>query len=256
MSLSEWIATTSADFADQPILNWENVFPRSDLADMLQFVTSETWTGNACVDPGEIVGQWEHYAGQTWRDAALDPQCTDGTMRQTLRLADEKPEYYWDSEHKSDFSLVRLNGGPLYSDQGNHRTVAVKFLSDKFSQAGRCRRLAGVSITDYVADVSAFEAYVGLKKYADMGIRATVNREKLSEVHEPGRYVLTHRLRFHVGDSRFGGDGRTQWLSAPEFVRFARHVQGTEGIPTLADRWAHHWRIWVRRDGKSLIFEG
>lgn len=256
MSLSEWIVSTSADFADQPILNWKDVFPRLDPADMRLFVTSETWTGNTSVDPREIVGQWEHYAGQTWREAALDPQCTEGKMRQALRMADEKPEYYWNAEHKSDFLLVRLNGGRLYSDQGNHRTVAVKFLSEKLSQAGWYPRLVGVSVIDYVADMSAFNAYVALKKYADMELHVTVDREKLSEVREPGRYVLTHRLRFHVGDFRFSRDGRMQWLSAIEFVRFVRHIERTNGIPTRADRWAHHWRTWVRGDSRNLIFEG
>lgn len=255
-ALLEWISATPPTWANDEILNWEDLFKRQDGGDMLSFVIREVFESNASLDMRNVVGQRDHYAGQTWLEAVNNPQYKEGKMRDVFRKYQDNPDYYFNGEIQNGISVSSLNGGFWYSDNGgNHRTVLAKFACDSvFQRTGEYPMVVGVHKHHYFVDTEVFEYFVQMRQLEGVSIHVSVNSETRARQESAGLTVIDYNLKFHVGDYRFSKNGRAQWLDAAEFVRFAKYVLKTNASPSTTDKIKHHWReFWGDRD--SLIYQ-
>lgn len=255
ISLYDWATTQTHEWANNIIQHWNNVFDRRGNADIMQFVVREIFENNSNVDMRQVVGQWEHYAGQTWLDAVKAPQYKPTKMSTIFRLYEENQNYYFDGSVANGICLSSLNGGPWFSvSGGNHRTIVAKFASERqFQETGSFPLVAGVSKHHYFADVEAWGLFGRLVELVDQGIHISVHRKKASEGHVDGHQTIDYELNFHVSDYRFSERGRAEWLSAKDFCEYARYTLRANAVLTRLDWLVHFWRWW-RGDLDSLIY--
>ena len=255
--LIEYVTGNTPSWAQETIRNWEKVFTRHGEVDTMQFVIREVFEPMSQIDMREVVGQWDHYAGQTWLDAATDPQYKPSKMCDAFRKYDENPSYYFSGELENGICLSSLNGGPWFSDSGgNHRTIVAKFACERtFGETDIYPQISGVLKHHYVADLEALDLFTKLLPFRDQGIHATVERGQMKDSRTSGKHVIDYELAFFVWDSRFGDDARSQWLSPQQFRHFARHVLRRNGQLTRLDRLQHYWLQFGRNDSGSLIYK-
>lgn len=255
-ALLDWLSATPPAWANDQILNWEDLFNRRGEVDMLSFVTREVMESNASLDMRKVAGQWDHYAGQTWLDAVLDPQYKEGKMRDVFRKYQENPDYYFNGDVENGISVSSLNGGSWYSEGGgNHRTVLAKFACENiFQRTGEYPMVMGVYKHHYFVDMEAYELFVQMRQFADKNLHISVERETRERQDSAGQTVIKYNMKFHVGDYRFSRNGRAQWLDVAEFVRFAKHVLKTNATLSTSDKIKHHWREFCGDRG-SLIYQ-
>lgn len=156
-ALLDWLTATPPTWANEQILNWEDLYKRQGEVDMLSFVIREVFEGNASLDMRNVVGQRDHYAGQTWLDAVNNPQCKEGEMRGVFRKYQENPNYYFNGEVQNGISVSSLNGGSWYSDNsGNHRAVLAKFACENvFQRTSEYPMVIGVRKHHYFVHIEA-----------------------------------------------------------------------------------------------------
>lgn len=242
-SLLSW-ASTPPSWAHSTILDWKEAFPREDELDVMKFVTAQTFEESVAIDMRLVVGQWEHYAGQTWLDALCSPQWRPGKMQNAIELADRNPAYYFNGEVKGGIHLSSVNGRDWYSNtDGNHRTVVAKFLSDmQFQKTGKYPLVAGVHTHTYEVDWESFSLFRALNSYKSIGIKAYVKHESLSDP-----------LVFFVADYRFNHRGKFEHLTPDRFRNYAKWVLRNNGTLTRGDVLAHYWQWWFTNPEK-LVF--
>lgn len=255
--LIEYVTGNTPSWAHETIRNWEEVYSRSGAVDMIDFVTREVFEPMSQVNMREVIGQWDHYAGQTWLDAAIDPQYKPSKMRSAFRMYDENPSYYFSGELENGICLSSLNGGPWFSNSGgNHRTVVAKFACERtFEETGIYPHVSGVMKHHYFVDLEALDLFKKLLEFHDHGIHVSVERRQINESRTQGKHLFEYAPAFFVWDSRFGGDARSQWLRAQQFRRFARHVLRQNGQITRLERLQHYWLQFGRSDYESLIYK-
>lgn len=255
-ALLDWVTATPPTWANDQILNWENLYKRQGGVDMLSFVTREVFESNASLDMRNVVGQRDHYAGQTWLDAVLDPQYKEGKMRDVFRKYQDNPDYYFNGEVQNGISVSSLNGGSWYSDGGgNHRTVLAKFACENiFQRTGEYPMVMGVHKHHYFVAMEAFELFVQMHQLEEKSLHVSVGRETRERQESAGLTAINYNVKIHVGDYRFSRGGRAQWLDAAEFVRFAKHVLKTNASLSTTDKIKHHWREFCGDRG-SLIYQ-
>lgn len=116
-TISTWIQHSPPCWATELIQNWADVFPRdSPQADVYDFI-QHAHTGPGDIDLDTVVGQWEHYAGQSWLNALFQPQYKPSKMQRILAMADANPGYYFSTEPK-DIFFDSINGHAWYSHGG------------------------------------------------------------------------------------------------------------------------------------------
>lgn len=108
--LLRWLSRREPSWANDRILRWSDVFPRDTEPDVMGFVIKEHRNSNTTIDMRTVVGQWDHYAGQTWAEALLDPQWKPGKIKYNLERADENPNYYFNGEIQGDINLYSIDG--------------------------------------------------------------------------------------------------------------------------------------------------
>jgi hypothetical protein len=255
-TLTDWLTVSPPSWAEDTILNFEDIYRRAGGVDMINFVTSETFEFRTDLDMREVVGQWDHYAGHTWLGAALDPQISPGKMKSVFREYEENPNYYFNGEINGGISVSSINGGAWYSDNsGNHRTVVAKFASEQtFQETGNYPLVKGVTKHSYYVDLDAWKHYVELTKFADNGIHISVRREQVSNVPNSESQTIRYKVEFFVGDYRFNDQGRSGWLNPSEFIKHAQSLIKTNAVPTDLEKFKHYWGWWFGdRDGLILM---
>ncbi|TAM51510.1 MAG: hypothetical protein EPN57_17240 [Paraburkholderia sp.] len=243
-------------WAHETIRNWEEIFDRHGMADVIDFVTREVSEPLSQIDMRQVIGQDGHYAGQTWLEAVTDPQYKPSKMDFAFRKYDENPSYYFSGEVKNDMYFSSLNGGPWYCDSGgNHRTVVAKFACEHlFRESGNYPFVCGVLKHSYFADLEAFDLFKKLLGFRDRGIHVTVQRRQLSKDSVGRKNTFEYESTFFVADFRFDRHNmRSGWLSAQQFRHFAEHVLKHDGGVARIERLKHYWLQFVRGDFVSLI---
>ncbi len=229
--LWDWILKNSPEWAHQKIRHLNEDYPDyidndPDMPRYKDFVFLIEHA-NQDIEPGKIVGQWDHYAGQTWLEAVSNPQWKDGKMQRCLKLADTNPQYYLNDLR--GIEVVSYDGNHWYSQtSGNHRTIVGKFfLAMHASITGEKRLLPNVSTLRYHIDHECLQTFKSLKR---MICERNINIEiKVCS----DSFVLKDRqiIKIYVCDYRWGEDRqRYGWLSATEFQKFANWVTQTKGV--------------------------
>ncbi|MCC7641965.1 MULTISPECIES: hypothetical protein [unclassified Janthinobacterium] len=234
------VLTTPQPWSQQVIAEWRDVFPAQHGANLDDFVVRECRRRNALMDMRSVVGQLDHYAGQSWRDAALAPQYKPGKMRAVFAQYERNPDYYFNGELDNGIVLSSIDGHDWYTDGGgNHRTVLAKFACDRIARrTGRYPLVRGVSTCRYEPDMQAWLLFCQLRQRHAQLISVAVTREDRHRADVAGATDITWRLRFFVLDRRFGGIGipRAGHLDAACFCAYARHVLAQDGKPSWRDR--------------------
>ncbi len=160
------------------------MFPTQHGASLEDFVVRECRRRDVHMDMRNVVGQTDHYAGQTWRDAALEPQYRPGKMRDVFAQFERNPGYYFNDELDNGIMLGSIDGTHWYTDgSGNHRTVVARFACDRIARlTGQYPLVRGVSTCHYHADTQAWNLFCQLsqlsKRHAE-AITITIEREEL-----------------------------------------------------------------------------
>lgn len=217
--LRGWVQAAAPAWADEPIRSLAADIPPEAFR-----LSKETRPG--AVDLARVVGQENHYAGLTWREALLG----GGThkMTRTLReLTDQGVDYFVDDRPKDDWYLSTWDGVNWYADGGgNHRTVVGKFLAAYWAAKGvevpPVRGVRGVREARIAVDLEAWRLYQRLELWAaarqpclTMSLRCETQGEWRGDC-----YREEYRGEVCVHDARMGGMAlRTFDLN--EFKRFA-----------------------------------
>ena len=241
--LLDWINSTPPTWANDVIAHWNSVFSWQEPADMRLFIHREISESNTGLDMRTVVGQWDHYAGQTWLGAIQSPKLKPGKIHSCLRLYEENPEYYFNGEVANGISVDSLNGGPWYShNSGNHRTIIAKFACQQIEeQTGHYPMVQGVRKHHYYVDMEAWSLASSFHQSDRTMVGLKVRREKCAEYQTEEGHVFEYVTKFSVRDSRFGKDARFGHLGRDDFVQYARWVLQNEGALTRTDKLRHHW---------------
>lgn len=173
----------------------------------------------------DIVGQWQHYAGQTWKNALLRPEYKPKKMLDALKLYEQNPDYY--SESRSDMSFSSMDGKNWYSVEGNnHRTVIAKCLAE----LGHIEILKDVSLRRYSVD---FVAYNELRK-----LRKFIFYKKLPITICPFKPDKSSEVKFVITDKRINSNPVA--LDREEFLVYSEKTLKNPNI-CLSSKMAYHF---------------
>ncbi|MCX9156516.1 hypothetical protein OPU71_10325 [Niveibacterium sp. 24ML] len=261
--LLAWVRETPPAWANQTIKSWDDVFPRSGAVDVLNFVSEERWCVGD-IDINAVVGQWDHYAGCTWRDAILEPKYRAGRMVNVLHMLDKNPGYYTARIGEAkEIYFSSVDGESWYSDGGgNHRTIVAKFaLAFAAEKSGRPVTLTNVHLHQYEVDWHCHSLYLRLRaliEERDLGINIHFERHRLAQV-EKG--VERFGTVFFVTDWRHTGNALSNralmnHLDSQEFCAYANWVLASDGVLSRQDRIKVGWQKWFGRHPNSLVFPG
>ncbi|WP_128083037.1 hypothetical protein [Collimonas arenae] len=106
--LLAWLYSNSFPWQNTKILNWCDVLPGGESVERSPFTLSRK-SDLGPIDMRLIVGQWEHYAGQTWFDAPTNPQYKEYKVRHTIKRFDSEREYYF-SQARKDIYVDSVDG--------------------------------------------------------------------------------------------------------------------------------------------------
>lgn len=243
-SLLSWLSRNIPTWANHQILDWTDAFPRDDSVDVMQFVVGEHRHSNSKIDMRTVVGQWDHYAGQSWLEALNNPQWKPGKMEHNLERADHNPSYYFSGEIRGDVHFSSIDGTSWYTNSGgSHRTIIAKFLCEMCNdKTGHYPYVTGVSTTQYEVDWESYALFKALKKYQGRGIHVSLlSREHLG------------KLIFQVGDFRLRRDGKFGHLSAEQFRSYAKHILHVDAKTTKWDKLRHLGQFWFGNPGALIL---
>lgn len=247
-TLSNWVQHSPPFWATELIQNWTDVFPRDfPKADVYDFV-QHAHSGPGDIDLDTVVGQWEHYAGQTWLNALFQPQYKPSKMQRILAMADTNPGYYFSMEPK-DIFFDSIDGRTWYSHGGgNHRTVVGKFLHAMARSKSACQPLLhSVHKAHYQVDWQAFATFKQLQsliKEQDLNISVAPWKILLHRERTDTHQVEISETAFYVADYRFKPSGQSAHLPAAEFLKFAHWVLDQDGKFTTWDM-ARNWASYL-----------
>lgn len=243
--LLSWLSCRSLPWANNRILDWNDAFPRGTDVDAMRFVIERHHNPDAKIDMRTVVGQRDHYAGQTWLEALCSPQYKPGKMQGVITRADDNPNYYFSGAIQRGIQLSSIDGVSWYSDTGgNHRTVIGKFLSEMhFDKKGEYPLVAGVSLTRYVIDWESHDLFKKLLTFKDYGIHVSL------QPREAGSCLI-----FHVGDFRFSRRGKFEHLTAEQFCTYAKWIINNDAKLTKLDKLQHWRQFWFGNQEKLVFF--
>lgn len=156
-SLAKMVVDSSSSVFLSEIKVWD--FPdRNELYYFTKHKKAESEINN--LETKKVVGQWDHYAGQTWGEALLKPRYKANKMLGVLKLYDSNPNYY--KEDRNDLSFSSFDGESWFSTEGNnHRAVVAKCLG----ALGIIELLKCVTLTRHYIDIEAFNIFNKLKRF-------------------------------------------------------------------------------------------
>ncbi|MFX1689838.1 hypothetical protein PWR05_35855 [Paraburkholderia sp. A2RI-6] len=257
MSLFETIQSDPPTWANDSIQSWDDILQH----DMTDFVVRETFERDARVDMRDVIGQSGHDAGQTWLEAAVNPQYKATKMARMFDLYERNPDYYFNGELGAGDSLFlsSANGSKWYTDSGgNHRTVVAKSACDRrfrdAKEKGGYPGIRGAVAYRYEIDHESRDLYLKFRDHAGKGLAARPEKRETSKRSVASTTVIASDLTFFATDFRFNDGGRSQPLDAPEFRKFARHFLARDGKVDGRDRLRHLWMGYARGDFESLIY--
>lgn len=177
------------------------------------------------VDISRIVGQENHYAGKTWRDALLE----DGTHQMTnalKELTNHGADYFFSDQVKAHWYVCSWDGESWYTEGGgNHRTVLGRFLEAFLASRGTpLPPIRQVRVAHIEVDFEAWRLYQELQAYlvANMPHFTLSLLSDITSRWEEGSYFEHYTGHVCVHDARLGRTAiRTLDLSA--FKRFAEY---------------------------------
>ena len=235
-SLFDWVISNPPFWANAVIRDMEQDYPHDsppDESGVREFVYLTEFS-NQDISPDAIIGQWNHYAGQTWLEAITDPQWRPGKIQDCLRQADSNPDYYF--HDLSGIHLTSYDGRHWYSHNGgNHRIIIGKFMMAMAdSLTGKRHLLPNVSVVRYHIDHECRDMYKRLSKLIE---------ERGADIHLDVRSVPIDGLgkcsevRVFVSDNRWGENlERFGWISSSEFMKFSDWVIGCDGVLSKWDK--------------------
>lgn len=250
-ALIDWVVSNPPPWAHDKILSFEEIFDRRGPVDALKFVTSTTFEPNSTMDMRDVVGQWDHYAGQSWFDAAT---IQDGKMRNVFAQYEVNPLYYFSGELKDGISCSSIDGKVWYSqNSGNHRTVVAKFACARLAQeTGQYPVVSGVCKVKHDVCQEAYQLFLEMHRLNCQQIHQSVERVKL-DCNDSSHLTSQYELRFHVCDFRLSRSGRCQHLTTEEFCNYARWILSTDAVLTRYEKWTHYW-TFMFGDDRRLIY--
>lgn len=92
-SLVAWVTRQSPPWANEKIRHWHEVYPENNHEIPIQAFILKKDSKRADIDVSKVVGQWDHYAGQIWLDALMQPGYKSWKIENTIRLFDENGSY-------------------------------------------------------------------------------------------------------------------------------------------------------------------
>lgn len=226
--ITDWIRKNPPTWGHNIIQNMDQDYPEhsEEAPGVRQFIYLIERT-HRDIDPDTIIGQWHHYAGQTWLDAIFEPCYKPYKIQSCLNQADSNPSYYFNN--LKGIQLTSFDGEKWYSyTSGNHRTIIGKFITAKAdAKTGVKHNLQGISTTRYHIDHECFNLYRKLSKIIQgMDIPMSLHAHSESKEGQPNE----HEIKIFVNDCRMGNNSaRHGWLSAKEFCKFARWVIEHDG---------------------------
>lgn len=243
--LVNWLTASPPAWAGETIKNWESEFCLQGEVSIQHFVTREIIELRSDIDMRQVIGQRDHYAGQTWLEATQKPQWNERKMKDSFRLNQENPDYYFNGQVSGGMTFTSLNDGPWYSDEGNHRTVVSKFACEHIHrQTGVYPQVQGVTKHKYFANLDACSLMQRLHPFADKGIQVKFERIERQKIETSAGFQSDFELQFFVSDYRFNRDGRRGCLREKEFIGYARHILKTDGAVSRQDRARHYCMCW------------
>lgn len=232
IKLLDWIKASPPAWASERIGNWNDVYPTDRGVNINDFVTDIVTQKRAMLDMREVAGQWEHYAGQTWLDAVLNPSINAYKMKRTFRDYESNPEYFFSGELDGGITVKSLNGSPWFSDTGCHRTIVSKFACERIAEsAGSYPMVCGATATSITADLVAWELACQLRQFEKEGLFVFPRHEVISAVNSTS---VSHEQRRLMID--WAGSGRNELLTPGEFKRRAQRVLNPSAPTSLSER--------------------
>lgn len=236
--LLTWVDKTRPPWGEDCIKSWDDAFPE----DVRPFVTS-TDTRWRNINMETVVGQWDHYAGQTWRSALTG--ANDSKMRSAIRAFAENPEYYFNDAEKTIY-FDSVDGESWYTNGGgNHRTVVAKFAHCMAKHKTKeSVTINNVHCTQFDADWDTYNRYTDLKKCIENnGLHISVE-PRIDDTHQESKLVI------FVSDWRMSKDGLFDHLKPDQFRLYAEWVVSTQGKMSVFDK-SRYWWQWIF-SGKRL----
>ena len=223
--LMDWARSNHHSWFNNLILSWRDVLPEE--SEFQQYVYRVEDTASD-LDVSNIVGQWEHYQGQSWREALLDPQYKRWKMLLNVAMADRNPAYYFSDDcDRQEISFSSIDGTNWYTHGGGaHRTVIAKFLFQmRKNYTGAPMLIRGVSKRRYFVDNVSWDyarqlALLSSERNLPLFVKA--HREA-----DGSRKKNSWNLFFSVSDNRYGH--RRSVMPPDQFHRFAERVLQSNG---------------------------
>lgn len=237
-SIREWIVRERPSWAFDVIRSWDT--DAKEHRPNWEVFKTEIVHANAEIDPTRIVGQWDHYSGQTWWDAFWEPKYKVGKMRAVERQSDENPLYYFQSG-MHDISFDTFDGGRRwYSRQGNHRTVIGKFLlAMAHAKTGTLAHFPIVPVTYFSSDEPTFSAFHSLLACIEENqllIHVDARSITLANLQVNGSQRTIKEPYIFVSDGRLSNLGQAARMDPVTFGRYASWVIESRGRLKLRER--------------------
>ncbi len=187
------------------------------------------------IDVTTIVGQRDHYCGETWYDAINGKHINhDYKMLRNISHHDNNPLYYFDANTKDDWSLLTFDNKSWYSDEGNHRTIIAKFAFHVSQQHGLLH-------SNLLQGIKLFKASIDMEAHRLFNECKDLIREEGLNVHIDGpikdRYTQWEpRIRWY--DERYPRKHRRRggFFNMDEFKEFASEFLRDDGRIRLRDK--------------------
>lgn len=241
--LRAWAQAAAPAWAHEPIRSLADDIPPEAFR-----LAKESRPGT--VHLARVIGQENHYAGRSWRQALLN----HGSHKMGLaldELTDQGVDYFLDDAAKDDWYLSTWDGVNWYTDGGgNHRTVVAKFLVAYWASMGlEVPPVRGVRAARISVDLEAWRLYQRLEQWAaeKHPYLTLATRCDIQSTWSADCYREEYRGEVCVHDARMGGMAvRTFGLN--EFKRFATRCLE----PTWRERVAQFaFGVWARAADRS-----
>lgn len=252
--LLEWVDRSRPEWSDFVIKNWTGIFLSSGI-DVTDFVL-EKHCNRGDINMEKVVGQWEHYAGQTWLAALLEPKYKPWKMKNTIDLFDDNADYYFNG-NKKDIYFTSLDGNEWYCNSGgNHRTIIAKFaLSMAKDITGTHFDLKNVHTTRYIVDWNLFylfRDFLDLIKRENLHISVIVEKKHINSSYREEYSIENYSIHFFLSDYRYRSKGVFARLSVSDFQKYAVSIIKERGKINKLKRAHYWWNFLFNRN--ELIF--
>lgn len=259
--LMTWLNAFPPDWAGKPILEWDDRFPEYGHPDNVRPFVTECVYSQGDLRADAVIGQNEHYAGQTWLEAMNDPQYKPGKIHSCLYQLTQNPTYYSDDKHK-DIKFSTYDDVNWYTvGGGNHRTVVGKFaLAKVLAEMGQAPFFRNVELTAFKVDWETWNIWRALEKLIkDKALKISVRvfHVDLDEQFAGGRQIMVSEPGFMVSDYRFSRvNGDFAHLTPEQFRMFAEWTLDRGGLPTRMDRTLQALAWLIRSELHALYYPG